>query len=494
LKSIFLNLNRANTRLFLSVFLVIIVSFLPSACGSDDITDEPVPQTEEEKDWNTTDDDLQATVVATQDMTLTDIVQRMINTGASGESLAHSYLVSHYREMGYDVSSNSSAATGAKVSRISYQSVDANGNPVTLSALVAIPYGADGTAGSLKINSVLVGCHVTITHDKNSPWQWFDKETTSSVNDIGFYIAEALTPAIVVCPDYMGYGVSKNETHPYLIADQTARNVYDAVVASLNTCFFGAGNRMQDETWNIVFAGYSQGAAVALGTMRWMEKNNKMTAHIGGSFVGDGPYDPVATFQKYAADGQISMPAAVALTYLGAKSAYPDLMSACNENDVFTTQFVNTGIFDWISSKDITVGSISARLKRSSAAGGIDGDFSIANILSADMLDASSATSQSFTTALSRNRLTEDWQPQHPILMFHSKADEVVPYVNAQNAMQAFASSGQAKLKLISGPTGLALTIMKIAGLSDGDNHSGNGTEFCYNLLSSETVGWRTLR
>jgi hypothetical protein len=36
------------------------------------------------------------------------------------------------------------------------------------------------------------------------------------------------------------------------------------------------------------------------------------------------------------------------------------------------------------------------------------------------------------------NNLTQGWQPQHPMVVFHSMHDEVVPFVNYERARQAF--------------------------------------------------------
>ncbi|MBQ3631680.1 MAG: hypothetical protein II949_10635, partial [Prevotella sp.] len=40
--------------------------------------------------------------------------------------------------------------------------------------------------------------------------------------------------------------------------------------------------------------------------------------------------------------------------------------------------------------------------------------------------------------ALDMNNLTTGWQPQRPLVVFHSKHDEVVPFVNYERASQAF--------------------------------------------------------
>ena len=45
-------------------------------------------------------------------------------------------------------------------------------------------------------------------------------------------------------------------------------------------------------------------------------------------------------------------------------------------------------------------------------------------------------------SALDMNNLTQGWQPQRPMVVFHSKHDEVVPFVNYERASQAFTGLG----------------------------------------------------
>jgi len=52
--------------------------------------------------------------------------------------------------------------------------------------------------------------------------------------------------------------------------------------------------------------------------------------------------------------------------------------------------------------------------------------------------------------ALSSNDMTTGWNPQHTVKLFHSKGDNVVPYVNAVKAKNAFGS----KVDLENAPNG----------------------------------------
>jgi hypothetical protein len=44
--------------------------------------------------------------------------------------------------------------------------------------------------------------------------------------------------------------------------------------------------------------------------------------------------------------------------------------------------------------------------------------------------------------ALDSNNLTKNWTPKHPICLYHSKRDTVVPWVNYESAVNAFRGPG----------------------------------------------------
>ena len=109
-----------------------------------------------------------------------------------------------------------------------YPSVDADGNAVTLSSLMAVPTKMiwDDFA---KPNNVVIGCHVTITSNYECPteynrtggaWSW--------KTDIGMQIYYTRYDffrqpcCLVIMPDYEGYGISKSRPHPYLYQELTA--------------------------------------------------------------------------------------------------------------------------------------------------------------------------------------------------------------------------------------------------------------------------------
>ena len=170
-------------------------------------------------------------------------------------------------------------------------------------------------------------------------------------------------------PDYEGYGVSSDRSHPYLAQELTARQVVDAVQYGLELYqdLVDAGSALPlSDNWRTFCFGYSQGGAVALAVHRYIEQHNlSNTLHFRGSICGDGPYDLIATLRYYfnntiddSGEGYVTMPAVIPLILKGMMASDPSL-SSYSLADYLSQQFLDTGIEDWIDNKAMTTDDIS---------------------------------------------------------------------------------------------------------------------------------------
>ena len=257
-----------------------------------------------------------------------------------------------------------------------YPSVDADGNAVTLSSLMAVPTKMiwDDFA---KPNNVVIGCHVTITSNYECPteynrtggaWSW--------KTDIGMQIYYPRYDffrqpcCLVIMPDYEGYGISKSRPHPYLYQELTARQVVDAVRYGLALYRENVGKGINfanlEDGWKSVCVGYSQGGSVSLATHRFIEENDLASElHFAGSVCGDGPYDPVEHLLYYMTDNKetydgdnetahrqmtVSMPIVMPLILKGMCDRNP-FMRQHKVSDYLTPKFLHTGVIDFINAK-----------------------------------------------------------------------------------------------------------------------------------------------
>lgn len=368
----------------------------------------------------------------------------------------------------------------------SYPSVSATGDPVTLTALACVPEG--GTEVE-HINNVILGCHATITSNEQCPSEFGNSGILNSDVYALMYHAgsglEVKNPQsdlsyhnLVIVPDYEGYGATVDHAHPYLCEEITARQVTDA--ARYGIQLYQNDAKLADlrhpfrDDWRTICIGYSQGGAVAMATQRYIEQNQFTDElHLSGAICGDGPYDPLTTLLFYIgndqADEVMEMPVVMPLMLKGLCD-YSPLMTGHEVSDYLQEHFLETGVIDWITSKEMTTEEITIAWRLLYALGK-DGDHNyyrdlltengkmrLRDILKPEAYDYFLQildTNPDYATqpviapegeglmkdlylALQSNNLTIDWQPEHPVCLYHSIEDEVVPIHNYQRAKAAF--------------------------------------------------------
>jgi len=400
------------------------------------------------------------------------------------------------------------------VFKFTYESINSKGETVNLSGLAAFP----NPAYTRVIKNMVIGTHITITSDKESP----SNQTKASASDFGLLLSLAegnptsLKPALevlkftgkaaltfltfgatsflfepeikedfaytnsrynfVVMPDYEGYGTTKDHAHPYLYEELTARQVLDGARAARYAYLHDTGfddMRMSFRNdWRTVVCGYSQGGAVALSTHRYIEQNHlDEELHFAGSICGDGPYDPMSTLMYYVKndiDGKpMSMPVVLPLIVKGMIDSNP-YMRTHKPSDYFNPKFLETGILDWLTSKEKSTGDIEDAFQKLYKNGKGDdknyyhdilesnGSAKMCNIMNKKCYDYFSEIYKKYKDkyktaegiplptnrgvmedlhlALASNDVTQGWTPTHHTMLFHSTADTTVPYDNAERA------------------------------------------------------------
>ena len=384
--------------------------------------------------------------------------------------------------------------------RYTYLSTTADGQPVWLTGRMAWPENG-------KAQYILGGCHITMTDNKGCP-----SISTKMTSDCGITCMLFASKALVVFPDYEGYGSTVDRAHPYLYQEVTARQVIDGIVAARQQFLEKRGGTLADD-YKTVIVGYSQGGSVAMATHKYLEQGIGGKApladdlRLAGSVCGDGPYDPVATLQEYVSQDRFYMPVVAPLIIKGMCDANPYVAGRYNIDDYLCDDFLNSGIADWIGGKGMSTDEIQKRLCQYSAdhsssthAYTVDdgepvfvmygyatestgwfrsedrgfqpitaennkrydwrdnyGDrYAAADVVLrpdvrayfgsqtaySDGSAVATVTSLPALTAISQaldmNNMTLGWQPQHPMIVFHSKHDEVVPFVNYERAREAF--------------------------------------------------------
>ena len=403
---------------------------------------------------------------------------------------------------GADGSGGKNKVLGYQFSTIRYKSIDHNGNPAMLSALVVWPYNIFYTP---EADNVIIGCHVTYGSNAERPTNY---SKNSIMSDVGMMACCAKSTGLgasyenlVIIPDYQGFGATHGEIHPYLSQELTARQVLDGVRAGI--AYYKKTHKLE-EGWKSVSTGYSQGGSVAMAVHRYIEKNNLVSEfNFAGSVCGNGPYDPLATLQTYMESGplgMIYMPVSAAMMMYSMCNTNPRLKGKYDIEDFLDQKFLDTGIIEMIEAKKLDTDKMQEALLQYSATYDesegkfhmnrldTDGYFHIYTKDTKDLytwepgyiktayaepselleyetyvyfrdkgnpvgINGDYTHAKILWSALEDNILYRDWTPSHPIFLYHTQEDEVVVVQNFNNCLKAWEGSKYVKGAIYDGST-----------------------------------------
>ena len=286
-----------------------------------------------------------------------------------------------------------------------YPSIDIDGNPITLSGKVMLPKN-----GAPK-RMILVS-HYTVCSNAEAPSNCFSLEGVLVNSGYGLII-----------PDYIGYGVTAKEVHPYLVMAVTAHNVVDMYLA-VKPWLEAIGRKADDPSLDLM--GYSQGGATTMEVQYLIETDysdeddiNHITLHR--VFAGGGPYDVQATYERFVTTDTAGYPVAVPLVLQG--------MIKGDKLDIEISDMMQPWLCEhldeWINSKRFTSAQINKMI----------GTKVTHKLLTAEAMEQTSEKVAELYKAMTLNSIIAyDWEPKAPVYMMHSMDDETVPYTNATRA------------------------------------------------------------
>ena len=280
---------------------------------------------------------------------------------------------------------------------VAYWSKTPQGDSLLVSGRVYLPKQRD-------LNGIVIANHYTITSNTEAPSNMLSMESVFAMKGYA-----------VIMPDYVGYGLSRNEVHPYLhwrSAAQTAVDMLNNMPALL--LHYGYSYPM-----DVIITGYSQGGAVALGVARMIEEMNTDWT-IRKLYAGAGPYDPAGTYLYSLECDTMGIPAAIPLIVMGLSDAY-DLGF---ELDDFFLEPLLSHYEEWVLSKKYTVKQINDMI----------GSVVMSELMTPEALDTNTPLADMLYEVLLWNS-NIGYNLQAPAYFLHSIDDEVVPLINTQNLM-----------------------------------------------------------
>lgn len=287
-----------------------------------------------------------------------------------------------------------------------YPSHDSEWNPVTLSGKVMLPKQG-------KPKRMILVSHYTVCSNAEAPSNCFSLEGVLVKLGYGLII-----------PDYLGYGITADQVHPYLVMDLTARNVLDMYLAVRP--WLEAVDRAPEEP-GILLMGYSQGGATTMAVQHLIETEYDDISQypeyvsLHRVYAGGGPYDVKATYERFVTTDTAGYPVAVPLVLQG--------MIMGNKLHMQMNDLMQDWLYDkldvWINSKQYTSAQINKLI----------GTKVTHEILTPEGMNQTSEKVAELYKAMTMNSITSlDWTPQTSVYIMHSMDDETVPYTNATNA------------------------------------------------------------
>ena len=302
---------------------------------------------------------------------------------------------------------------GRKVVEISgtYTSTDTDYGEITLSGKVLVP--ADG-----KFDRYILVSHYTIGSNQEAPSNAFPLE--GLLCSMGYAI---------ICPDYIGYGITADKVHPYLVMDITAMNVVDMYL-SVKAYFDAVGLRPKYD--DIYLMGYSQGGATTMAVEylieEWYNWLLDDPIKIRRVFAGGGPYDVQATYNRFVTTDVADYPIAVPLVLQG--------MIVGNHLDLDMSTIMQPrlceNIDEWVNSKKYTTGQVNKF---------IGTKVTHKMLTETGMNVKSKEVSELYKAMVQNSIISYAWEPQAPAYIMHSMDDETVTFLNATNAKNKWANA-----------------------------------------------------
>lgn len=329
--------------------------------------------------------------------------------------------------------------SGTLTIRYLFLTKDYQGNPQWQSALL---YLDSKQVASKHVSAMAMYNHYTIMSANDAP--------TAGVWDL--QLAAQAYGMAVVCADYEGFGETIDRPQAYCFAEANARASIDAVLAA-REWLVAQGYTLSD---SIVNYGYSQGAQTTVAAIKLSQTEYKNRIRFLHSVAGDGPYDLRLTYNKFLEWQKVGQVAAMPLMVITLNELFGLKL---NYKDLFLKP-LDTGWKIWFLSKKFNTDEAAQLM-------GVD---SIRQFIAPAYCDTATAEMRALLQCTDNLDFTRGWTPDSDtrLAIYHSKADDTVPFENGRELYRFFQSNGCSSVTMDS------TTLY--------NNHLQSGTMFLYAL------------
>lgn len=291
---------------------------------------------------------------------------------------------------------------GIFTAKMDYLSKDVEGNPDVLSGRLYV------RNDEKDINGIIIANHFTIGSNTECP-----SENAFQIESIFSLFGYA-----VVMADYIGFGVTVDDPHPYLHWNSTAQASIDAYLAA-RQYLENQGYTIGDEIYNM---GYSQGGHTSMSVIRMAEENYP-NIHFTKSFLGAGPYNIKSTYDDIVANNFTGIPCAMPMIMNGLDCAHH---LGLNLKEIFIGEML--GKYEYVLNKRTPLLELF----------GMFSETETTKIFNEFMFDKEHPVTEKIIEAAQKSSPAITWMPKKDenIFIFHSTNDNMVPFVNSYEIAQ----------------------------------------------------------
>ncbi|QJW92430.1 phospholipase [Spirosoma taeanense] len=295
---------------------------------------------------------------------------------------------------------------GISVVKLVYNTTNWDGSAVQASGLLLVP----NTTTAVPMISQQ---HGTIFDDSEAPSNFGPASEAYQYATIFASIGY-----IMACPDYIGYGASKNLPHTYEHRASLAQAGLDMIRASREYI-----NSHSAINWDsrLYLAGYSEGGYATMALYKKLQEETPTEFNLRAVSCGAGAYDKTS-FMKALLTQKSAGVAQWNRAFLWVLLTYDQLYK------------LNRPLSNYFKEPYLT----EVQTKRQLATLDVSFDQVLTDSFKAGILDG---TDTAFLKAVADNDIY-DWRPLTTLQLYHGDADPQVYYLNSKNCYNAMATRG----------------------------------------------------
>ena len=303
---------------------------------------------------------------------------------------------------------------------VEYTSVGPRGEQIRLSGKVSVPMKSQP-------KGLMLIPHFTIGANDEAPSMCTPAEVKVFRDDY-----------VLVMPDYIGFGITRDSIMPYLDGALTARNCVDMLL-QVPSVIDSIRSRAYSDT--IIIFGFSQGGAAALWTLKLLEEQYADRIHVKACYAGSGPYDVASTYDVAVMTDKVGYAMTIPTLILGTNEAYDLHLS----NDYFFTPELQRAYDKFVAPKEKGVLALYFLMNRHRTSywmtrNGMDKTQPEPQRLYQGLLRSSLVHVPMDTLAISADTVCVA-PPKAPTYVFHSTEDDIVTFENARHLQQCWSDA-----------------------------------------------------